>query len=53
MISTPLLIIMKLRTRIINKKREYTGPVAPVFSVKHCCSVFLRKTGSLGEFYGL
>ena len=53
MIFTSLLIIMKLRTRINNKKREYPGPAAPVFSVRHCCSVFLRKTGSLGEFYGL
>ena len=53
MIFTSLLIIMKLRTRINNKKREYAGPAAPVFSVRHCCSVFLRKTGSLGEFYGL
>ena len=53
MIFTSLLIIMKLRTRINNEKREYAGPAAPVFSVRHCCSVFLRKTGSLGEFYGL
>ena len=48
-----LLISMKFRTGIINKKGEYICAVAPVFVVKYCCSVFLRKNGSLGEFYRL
>ena len=35
------------------KKREYTSAVAPFFVLKYCCSVFLQKNGSLGEFHSL